>query len=69
MKIDYGTQIYPHKVRVGNTFSEMFVWCSEHYEIGTWIEIIGIVGKTSSFCFKSKDDALLFLLRWTGNEK
>ena len=56
----------PFKVRVPIVKKEMWDWCNEHYDKGSWHETFSLTGTDSHFRFDKESDAMLFLLRWAG---
>lgn len=55
---------YTAKVQVDNDDNEVWSWCDEHFELGTWGKMIGFSGTSATYCFRHENDALLFLLRF-----
>lgn len=55
---------FEFKVQVDVDNSELWNWCGEHYELGTWGKMFGVTGTHATYCFQNEGDAMLFLLRW-----
>jgi hypothetical protein len=55
---------YTAKVQIDVDDREVWKWCDEHLEIGTWGKQYGLTGTSATYCFKNENDALLFLIRF-----
>lgn len=65
VNVTYPYSDMPYLVRVSHTNIEMWDWCGEHCEPGTWRELFGFSGLNSVFCFDNEASAMLFLIRWS----
>jgi hypothetical protein len=59
---------YTSEVKVEDNTSEIYQFCMDTFQIGTWGAKFGFAGNSATYCFQYEKDAIMFMLRFTYRE-
>jgi len=50
------------KIKIEDAPSELWEWCRDNLEIGSWKMMLPIMGNSATYCFDKEEDATAFKL-------